>query len=254
MKHTAVLCLTMAILIGCGGGGGGGETKSSANRSTPGDVKANEWISIDGGSYKAGDNRFDNFPLKGYKVPGYEIQKFEVTNHQYKTWLDTLTPELREEHTPKEHFTKKAAWVDGWYPEGAHNHPVVNITYKNAKAYAEGNGWKLPTRVQWEVAARGTDLKAFPWGDSFVTANGHIGGSDLKDVGSYDAGKSWCGTYDQTGNAWEFTQSSYDKTNRAKLLKGGSYMEKEELFFLSANNLSAPLGDFNPNWGFRCAR
>ncbi len=231
MKNWMVASVLASALLAVGcGGGGGGESDDSANRTDPPSTKANEWLEVAAGEYFAGDDKFSNFPKKKYGVKSaFQIQKFEVTNAQYKKWLDTLPEEKRTEHMPKDHFTQKGVWKNGWYPEGEHDHPVVNVTYADAKAYAEGNGWKLPSRVQWEAAARGKDAKSFPWGNSFDKSLGNVmNGGGTKVVGSYPGGASSCGAMDMCGNVWEYTRESYDKTNRAKLLKGGSYQENGE--------------------------
>lgn len=249
-----LMIVASIIMAGCGGGGGGGSEKDpNANRTTPGDVMANAWIDVAAGTYSVGDDKYPNFPKKNYKVKAFKIQTYEVTNAQYKKWLDTLNEEDKAKHTPKEHFTGRGVWKGGWYPEGEHNHPVVNVDYHDAAAYATGNGWSLPTRSEWEAAAAGPDTRLFPWGNSFDKSKGNIINPDgTMPVGSFPAGKSWCGVMDMCGNVWEWTQSFYDNTKRAHLMKGGSWLEDQEAFYENTNNLTAPHAEFGPNRGFRC--
>lgn len=251
---SALAALAALILVTACGGGGGGAEDDGSDRTTPANLKRNEWISIPGGDYTVGDDRFVNFPSKKLKVDPFEIQKFEVTNHEYKAWLDKLPADKRAEHTPKEHFTDKGTWKNGWYPKGQENHPVVNVSYYDAKAYAEANGWRLPRRSEWEAAARGNDANLYPWGDSFDKSKCNFDSDDTMPVGSFPSGASPFGVMDMAGNVWEWLKEPFDKTQKAFLLKGGSYKDNDENSALSPNQLAAPRDDTQPTQGFRCVR
>lgn len=134
------------------------------------------------------------------------------------------------------------SWVAGanWrHPEGPEssitnreNHPVVHISYDDAKAYAEWAGKRLPTEVEWEFAARaGANGKRFAWGDE-LTPNGQFlantfqgnfpnenlgmdGFSGTSPVKSF-APNSF-GLYDMIGNVWELTDDWYDALKYARL-------------------------------------
>jgi len=251
--------LAAALLVAGCGGGGGGDRSGSGDRSTPSDVTANEFVSVEAGEYTVGDDTWINWPAKQYKVDAFEIQKYEVTNQQYKQWLDTLSEEERAEHMPKKHFTGKGVWKDGWYPEGEHNHPVANIRYRSAQAYAKAKGWDLPTRVQWEAAARGPEARNYPWGDEFdpAKANAAVVGGSTKPVGSYPAGASWCGALDLCGNVWEITKTPWDERKRQVVAKGGSFLDTEPEIVAAHNQWALELSGSDssgPNFGFRCVR
>lgn len=108
--------------------------------------------------------------------------------------------------------------------EGKDNHPVVHIAYEDALAYAEWAGKRLPTEVEWEVAARGgEDLKVFEWTDLIATdgtykANFFQGtfpdGNQAKDGFMTTAPvmtfqPNGYGLFDMVGNVWEWTSDWY---------------------------------------------
>jgi iron(II)-dependent oxidoreductase len=99
------------------------------------------------------------------------------------------------------------------------SHPVVNVTYEEAEAFAAFYGLALPTEAQWEAAARGGEARSFPWGEAFsCEAAAHRGPSDAArcgcgrpsgpaPVGSHPAGASPFGAQDMAGNVWEWCRS-----------------------------------------------
>jgi formylglycine-generating enzyme len=108
--------------------------------------------------------------------------------------------------------------------EGLHNHPVVQIAYEDAQAYARWLGRELPTEAQWEVAARGgLQAQTYVWGERFAPAgkpmaNTWQGAFPL--VNSQDDGyagtspvgcfpQNGYGLYDMAGNVWQWTATDY---------------------------------------------
>lgn len=255
---TVAIALAAAFALpGCGAGGEGSK-KSSKPRTPPQNVLQNAWLDVPGGEYRVGDKKWPNFPAGKVSIEGFSIQKYEVTNHQYKQWLDTLSPEDKETHTPKgDPITGKGAWTNGWYAEGRENFPVTNVTLDSAIAYAEAIGATIPDRIRWEVAARGPDANIFPWGNTFdpTKCNCDNAQGGPKQVGSYEAGKSWCGAYDMAGNVWEWTLSFYDQGHSPfRLLKGGCYYDNAADFFEASNSLSAEADKIDQTYGFRCIK
>lgn len=118
-------------------------------------------------------------------VKGFLIDKYEVTNADYKKFR------------PSHEFT----------PEQG-DHPVTGISWHDASAYARWAGKRLPTEREWEKAARGVDGRKWPWGDIFERGRCNLG-SAVAPVGSFEGDRSPYGVYDMAGNVQEWTSSNF---------------------------------------------
>ncbi len=159
--------------------------------------------------------------------------------------------------------------------KGFENHPVVMVTWFGAKAYADFYGYRLPKEIEWAKAARGTDKRAYPWGDHInanitnygssknaiqrllggniarTTPVGYYNGSTYEDFETQD-NRSPYGLYDMGGNVWQWVGDDYPDVHY-RYMRGGSFTNYEYNLFVWARNSAGP--DFyNINIGFRCAR
>lgn len=212
------------------------------------------------------DNRLpDEGPQHKVTLPAYLIDVYEVTNEQYKTFIDATG-----RRSPS-HFRNRT------FPPDKAKHPVTEVTWYDADAYCSWAGKRLPTAEEWEKAARGTDGRMFPWGNEFDPnkANTPLRWSRLQQegdtlpVGSFPEGVSPYGLYDMSGNVWEWTSSWYlaypgnthpseNYGEKYKTLKGGSWWDCS--FYKCG--ISAPVfnrsfflrGTHNKSFGFRCAK
>ena len=107
-------------------------------------------------------------------------------------------------------------WRNGTAPAEQGAHPVVDLSWEDALAFARWLSavgdvqWELPTEAQWEKAARGDDGRVFPWGNTFDSTRVNTreaGRAGTVPVGSYPEGASPYGLLDMAGNVWEWTRS-----------------------------------------------
>ncbi len=144
-------------------------------------------------------------------VDAFRIDKYPVTNAQYSRFVGGT------DHSPPRH------WEGGAYPAEKGTHPVVYVTWHDAVAYAEWAGKRLPTEEEWEKAARGSDGRAYPWGDweegRCNTEEAGIG--DTTPVGQYSpGGDSPYSCADMAGNVWGWTAT---REGRGRVVRGGSW-------------------------------
>ncbi len=195
-------------------------------------------------------------------LKSYYIDKFEVSNAQYKKFIEVTN------HEPPEN------WVNGSYPFAKGNHPVVGVSWDEAVAYAKWAGKRLPNEMEWEKAARGKSGREYPW-EGHSTAFSFINLFSINrcninatkkygtvTVGKYFSGKSQWGAYDMAGNAMEWADSVYKPYpgNREKdedylkglyVLRGGSWFT-DKFYARSAARMAKKPEEKNQESGFRC--
>lgn len=143
----------------------------------------------------------DERPKRVVYLDAYRIHEHEVTVAQYRRFCEATGRAMPPE----------PPW--GWHDE----HPIVNVSWFDAAAYAEYYGMELPTEAQWEKAARGdSDERLYSWLGDWARnlANGRgTGGLDkweqVAPVGSFPEGASPYGVMDMCGNVWEWCRDWY---------------------------------------------
>jgi formylglycine-generating enzyme required for sulfatase activity len=162
--------------------------------------------------------------------------------------------------------TRSSYYGDSQYKD----YPVIYVDWNQATAYCEWAGRSLPSEAQWEKAARGTDGRIYPLGDTAPDANlanYSRNKGDTTAVGSYPSGASPYGIMDMAGNVWEWVADWYAETyyssstatnpqgpasgsNRA--LRGGSWYNNVTNACCSYRHRGTP-GNSTTSIGFRCA-
>jgi len=281
---------------------------------------------IPAGEFLMGTDGDYGFPLDGegpghaVKLAAFYLDATCVTNEQFNAFANATGYKTESERfgwsfvffghlSPKQQATAVrlrvlgSEWwcrVDGatWrHPEGPGSHikqrwahPVVQVSWSDAVAFATWAGKRLPTEAEWEYAARGgLAQKRFPWGDElepegrhrmnvwqgiFPTANteadGYFGPAPAK---SYRA--NGYGLYQMTGNVWEWCADWFDAatyrerargqpcvnptgpgTGDRRVMRGGSYLCHASYcnrYRTDARSSNAP-DSATTNLGFRCAR
>jgi iron(II)-dependent oxidoreductase len=199
--------------------------------------------------------------LKTLEMKPFYIDKFPVTNAEFKKFVDATRYHPKDDHN----FLRD--WTNGSYPEGWANKPVTWVSLEDARAYAAWAGKRLPHEWEWQYAAQGTDNRLYPWGNQWNAAA--VPTPETRrvmrpptDVGAYPQGASPFGVMDLAGNVWQWTEEFIDPHTRAAILRGGSYYQPQGSmwYFPQAYKLNehgkylliAPSTDRSAAVGFRC--
>ena len=187
-------------------------------------------------------------------IESYFIDKYEVTNRDFVTYLNEKNNSFySEKFTNRDPDFKNELINDVWVvKDGYDYYPVVNVAYYEAEDYCEWRDSRLPTALEWEKAARGTEGLIFPWGNHWDVslANSYeMGGySGPFPVGSFPLGASPYGVLDMAGNVSEWYVGEFDIGR----VRGGSWIDNKE--GLRTFHTDYFWGYFNSYVGFRCVK
>jgi formylglycine-generating enzyme len=234
-----------------------------------------ELIELSGGSFQMGSTDFypEESPVHEVSVPSFAIERHPVTNAQFAEFVDatgyvtvaeqSLDPALFPGVPPDDlkpgalvfrptrgpvdlrDWRQWWTWVPGacWrHPFGPGSsvedrldHPVVQVAFPDASAFAAWAGRQLPSEAQWEYAARAGSTSAYAWGDD-VRPGGQLMANTWQGQFPYrnDGAFGWVGTspvgifppngfglVDMIGNVWEWTTTRFHPRHRADNAQGG---------------------------------
>ncbi|MCG8421649.1 MAG: formylglycine-generating enzyme family protein [Proteobacteria bacterium] len=237
-------------------------------------------VAIPAGTFVMGDSGGDaNEAPRSMSVAGFRLMRYEVTNGQFarfvadtgyvtdpeergfgSVWLDRRWSNIpgadwRHPHGPATSITDRDS------------HPVVQVSAGDAAAFCAYHELRLPSEVEWEFAARGTDGRRYTWGNEPPyrgTLRGNFGtpkccAPDPSDgyyriapVGQYSEGLSPFGLFDIAGNVWEWTSSPFPGRPGMVALRGGGWGNNSYCLRASYRHANPPNLGLDMV-GFRCA-
>ena len=258
-----------------------------------------DFVYVPAGSFRMGDNFGDGEsrerPVHVVDLDAFYIGKYEVTNGDWRKFRDDpgyddpkFWPEGRVVPKDQVPYWSQPQNHGGGTPD-SDNYPVLGVNWDSATAYCNwlsaktGKKYRLPTEAEWEKAARGTDQRRFPWGNTIDPSYANYTGAQRYDtgqlVGFYDGSKrgdlqthsnaSPYGAYDMAGNVAEWCQDWYSRTyysasprknpqgpaNGAyRVVRGGSFFMEPQDLRTYARSAAWPSFQGHRMTGFRATR
>jgi sulfatase modifying factor 1 len=219
-------------------------------------------------------------PQHRVHLPDFYIDRYAVTNAEFQRFVEATSYRTQAEKDGYGRVWNGSRWeqveeADWLHPQGPHSsleermdHPVIQVSWNDAVAYARWAGKRLPSEREWEKAARGGDGREWPWGSEWVEGkcnSREVGIEDTTPVGFYSpVSDSPYGVADVIGNVWEWTASwfaaypgtaykSDDFGEQYQVVRGGSWF-RDHLFARCACRFWYVRGGRGGDIGFRCAR
>ncbi len=206
--------------------------RATATHSDSSTTSFSDMLFIEAGLFEMGSDEgaADHQPARMVYLDDYWIDTYEVTNDAYQQFIDATN------HRAPDH------WIDGDYADGLGDHPVLGVTWHDARQYCEWSGGRrLPTEAEWEKAARGTDGRRWPWGNTAQAGQANTfeaGRGNTAPVGAFADDISPYGVMDMAGNAQEWVNDWYQAdyyavaisdnppgpaASETRVIRGGAY-------------------------------
>ena len=220
-----------------------------------------EWVTIPAGTFTMGSpssefSRKTDETQHKVKLSAFKMSKYEITFEQYNLFCDATGREKPS--------------GEGW----KENHPVINVSWEDANAFAEWMGCRLPTEAEWEYACRARTKTPFNTGDNLTTSQANYNGNfpynhnengeyrkKTLPVGSFAANAY--GLFDMHGNVWEWCSDWYGEYSTSaqtnpkglssgmdRVIRGGSWNSLAWFCRTAHRNYLNPANS-NNNIGFR---
>ena len=231
-----------------------------------GEIAPAGMVVVPGGNYELGPGTGYKRSIQRVSLKSFAMDRREVTQREYKTFVDAQEPSVRKELLPRDWFLNGMGQSQP--PPGLANHPVIYVSFDQAAAYAAWAGKRLPTENEWEAAAAGTEGWAYPWGDGWRSnqCNGAGASAATLPVESFPHATSGAGCFDMAGNAWEWTSTLEDESDISSLpdgpvnviIRGGSYRNDRDRLtsryrWIAPGHATFAHPLYDRPIGFRCA-
>lgn len=248
-----------------------------------------DYVFVPAGAFTMGDESGDGLgreqPAHVVELDAFYISRFEVTNREWqkfrddagyddvKFWPDGLV--VPRDQIP--YWTQPNNHGGG--TPGSDDYPVIGVNWDAATAYCAwlsaktGKRYRLPTEAEWEKAARGTDARTYPFGNTIDRTQANFVYAQTFDtvmpVGALTAGASPYGAFDMAGNLMEWTQDRYDRdyyavsprknpkgpaTGAFRVVRGGSFFVEAFELRATARSMAWPSFQAHRMIGFRPVR
>jgi len=204
----------------------------------------------------------DEKPVHIVYLDSFWIDRTDITNKMYALCVNAGVCK-----TP----TTSSNTHSSYYGNSQYdNYPVISVSWHDATAYCKWADRRLPTEAEWEKAARGTDGKIYPWGNSApdnTLLNYNLNVGDTTAVGSYPKGASPYGALDMAGNVWQWVNDWYGDiyyqnspasnplgpdSGQFRVFRGGSWLNAKYNIYSVVREWAYPASS-SPSMGFRCA-
>jgi serine/threonine protein kinase/formylglycine-generating enzyme required for sulfatase activity/predicted esterase len=234
------------------------------------DAQPDRMVFVPGGDYKLTSRTRPT--EKRVKLGDFFMDKYEVTNREYKEFIAaggyfkleywrTHWPQISEADVKpfrdRTGLPGPRSWSGQDFPAGQAEHPVTDITWHEAAAYAAFRGKQLPTIFQWEKAARNGIFTYYmgyvlPWGavefGGSVEGHANFNGRSTAPVHEFAFGMSPFGAYQMAGNVAEWC---LNETSDGHIVAGGAWSDP---YYLFTNIGAFPARHSSTRLGFRCVR
>ncbi|MFQ5783964.1 MAG: formylglycine-generating enzyme family protein [Alphaproteobacteria bacterium] len=237
-------------------------------------------VAVPAGTVEIGDpaGEADETP-RPVAVAAFRLMRHEVTNAAFAAFVAAAGHRTDAEENSFGWVWsgrwRRVAGADWRHPSGPDStnagrddHPVVQVSARDAAAFCAFHGLRLPSEAEWQRAARGPKWRRYPWGDASPEAGGarraNFGSlrccaADAADgylttapVGRFPAGASPYGLEDMAGNVWEWTASHPERAPGRVILKGGGWGNNPYCLRIGYRHANPP--DIGLDMvGFRCA-
>ncbi len=216
----------------------------------------------------------DAFYIDQYEITVAQYARFLNENGGYVSKCAAFTCLATSFEIFRSHLTKNDDTDEFVAEPGFEKYPINSVSWFGAAEYCRWAGAQLPTEAEWELAARGTDGRLYPWGNDLPDNGRAVFGStfnDLQPVDALPAGASPYRVFNLAGNVWEWVKDEYSETYyqespannpvntsdirvNPKVLRGGGYDSPATELRTTSRSFIEPIKFRDiPAIGFRCA-